>query len=468
MAARHDAPARRGLRRRGRLPTTAVAAPVRWFVYLFALGLFVGIVSLRGGPAVDDAFGVTRPAAALASGDLAAAARASILPQPPGYALLSAPFVAALPSVVGSPTWCDDQVPAVVRALWKPCAVHEIAHQHWYRSQALLGLLAWVVLAVGAVWLLRAAGAGGGLAELVLVLGLAALPAASDGIVETFHPQDLVCTGLIAAGMAQALRRRWVLSGVAFGVALLCKQFALLALVPVLAVAPGWRSRVGMLGPVVAVVGAGVLPFYVVDPSGTLHTLGAVDAQGVASLTTGTVLGLTHFSESAKLVVARDGPVLFASLLALWAWWRLRGQVVRPTTVVGLAAACLAGRLVFEVWFASYYLLATACTLVVLDLVAGRWPLWSFVWIALTAVMEARAGGQPTGTASAVLALVAALAAVGLALRDVRRVPSTATGATAPSGGGPDRAPGPCVGGGVGAQRAVAGALAPEVAAVRD
>ena len=442
MAAGHDAPARAAARRWRRLPTTPVSGPVRWFVYLFALSLFVGIVSLRGGPAVDDAFGVTRPATALANGDLAAAAQASVLPQPPGYALLSAPFVAALGSVVGSPTWCDDQVPAVVRALWKPCAVHEIAHQHWYRSQALLGILAWVVLAAGAVSLLRAAGAGGGFGELVLVLSLAALPAASDGIVETFHPQDLVCTGLIAAGMAQALRRRWLVTGAVFGVAMLCKQFAVLPLLAVVAAAPDWRGRLRVLAPAVAVVGAGVLPFYVVDPSGTLRALGAVNAQGVASLTTGTVLGITHLSESAKLVVARDGPVLFASLLALWAWWRLRAQLLRPTALVGLAAACLAGRLVFEVWFAGYYLLATACALIVLDLVAGQWPLWSFAWIASTAVMEARAGGLPTGTTSAVLSLGAALAAVGLGLRGVRRVPSTAVAGAAHPPGGPARAPG--------------------------
>ena len=89
---------------------------------------------------------------------------------------------------------------------------------------------AWVVLAVGAVMFLRSSGAGGGVAEVLLVVALAVLPAASDAIAQTFHPQDLMSVGLICAGMAQALRRRWVPVGVVFGVAFLCKQFAVLPL----------------------------------------------------------------------------------------------------------------------------------------------------------------------------------------------------------------------------------------------
>ena len=60
-------------------------------VYLAALGTFIGIVALRGGPSVGDAYGVTKPATALADGDLHAAAHESVLPQPPGYALLTSP-----------------------------------------------------------------------------------------------------------------------------------------------------------------------------------------------------------------------------------------------------------------------------------------------------------------------------------------------------------------------------------------
>ena len=96
---------RRGLAGR-RVPVAALVV-----VYIAALGTFVGIVGVRGGPSVGDAYGVTKPATALADGDLGAAAKASVLPQPPGYALLTSPFVLALRPLIGSPTWCDARVP---------------------------------------------------------------------------------------------------------------------------------------------------------------------------------------------------------------------------------------------------------------------------------------------------------------------------------------------------------------------
>ena len=41
---------------------------------------------------------------------------------------------------------------------------------------------------------------------------------------------------------------------------------------------------------------------------------------------TGTVVGMTNLSETTKLVIARDGPVVLALAMALWAWWRRRGR----------------------------------------------------------------------------------------------------------------------------------------------
>jgi hypothetical protein len=385
---------------------------------LVGLVLFLVIVAVRGGPSVDDAYGVTKPTTAIADGDLRAAARDSVLPQPPGYALLASPLVVALRPVVGSATWCDAGVAPVTRLVLPQCHPGQLSSHRWYRSQALLGVLAWLVLAIGAVRLVRAAGAGG-LAELLLLAVLAAMPAASDGIVQTFHPQDLVSVGLCCAGLAEALRRRWVATGVLFGTAFLCKQFALLPLIAVLVAAPRWGPRFRVVGPAVAVVGLGILPFAAVDLSGTWNTLAAVNAGGAVKVTTGTVVGMTGLSESTKLLIARDGPVLLALAMALWARWRAGAQLLSPVALIGLAAACLAGRLVAEVWFASYYLLAVSATLVALDLAARRVPLWSFTWIALTGVLVEQSGGIPTTPLAAALAFVASLAAVALGLRAV-------------------------------------------------
>lgn len=397
-----------------RVPVAAILA-----VYVAALGAFVGIVTVRGGPSVGDAYGVTKPATALADGDLTAAAHASVLPQPPGYALLTSPFVLAFRPLIGSPTWCDARVPPVTRLLLPWCAPGQLSTHRWYRSQAVLGILAWVVLAFGCIRLLRVAGAGGGPAELLLVMVLAAIPAASAGIVETFHPQDLVSVGLGCAGLAEALRRRWVATGLLFGIAFLCKQFALLPLVAVLAAVPGWRERLRIVIPALTVVGCGILPFAVADPAGTWSTLGAVNAGGVVKITTGTVLGLADLSEKTKLVIARDGPVVLALAMSLWARWRARGRLLSPVALIGLATACLAGRLVAEVWFSSYYLLAVSATLLVLDFAARRPPVASFLWIGLTGVLVEQSGGLPTTPLAAVLAFCAALAAVAAGLRAV-------------------------------------------------
>jgi hypothetical protein len=409
-------------RRRNAVPRLAarpVARRTRIAVYALALTSFVGIVAVRGGPSLGDAYGVTAPTTALANGDLHAAAKASILPQPPGYAWLAAPFVVVLRPVLGTPTWCDGRAPTVVRPLIPWCARDQLASHRWFRSQALLGLLAWVVMVAGCVRLLRVAGAGRGLAEMLLVTALAVIPAASDGIVQTFHPQDFVAVGLSAAAMGEAMLRRWVTAGVLFGLAFLCKQFALLALVATLAAVPTGRTRVRMAGAALAAVACGLLPFIVSDPSGTWRTVTAVDAHGVGSLTTGTLVGLTRLSESTKLVIARDGPVLLAVAMSVWARCRAHDRLLEPLPLIGLATACCAGRLLCEVWFASYYLLAVSALLLVLDLAAGRIPVWSVTWIALTGVLVEQAGGLPTARWAALCAFVAALAATARGMHAV-------------------------------------------------
>jgi hypothetical protein len=269
-------------------------------------------------------------------------------------------------------------------------------------------------------------GAGGGWAEALLVIVLAAIPAAGDSIIETFHPQDLVSVGLGCAGLAQALRRRWVATGVLFGVAFLCKQFALLPLVAVLVAVPGWRPRARVALPALVVVGCGIIPFVAVDPSGTWNTLSAVNS-GVVKLSTGTVLGMTNLNESTKLLIARDGPVVLALSMSLWARWRVGSRLLSPVALIGLATACLAGRLVAEVWFASYYLLAVSAGLLVLDLASRRLPVASFLWITITGALVEQNGGLPTTHPAAFMAFAASVAALVIALRAVpaaaRRAP---------------------------------------------
>ncbi len=178
-----------------------VSPIVRGALYALALVAFVSVVFLRGGPSTGDAFAVVLPTTQLSHGDLGAAADAQSEYQPPGYSVLASPWVVILRSALGAPTWCDRDVPAFALALESACAPGA-GGEHWYRSQAVLGVLAWVVLAVGCVALLGAAGFGGGLGAPLLVLALAVLPAVGDALVQTFHPQDLVCMGMVAGATA--------------------------------------------------------------------------------------------------------------------------------------------------------------------------------------------------------------------------------------------------------------------------
>ena len=416
--------------------------PLRIVVYLGACALFVVILFVRGGPnpAETDAHSVTLPTTDISHGDLHAAERDTLVPNPPGYPLLMSPVVIALRPWIGSPRWCDDKpIPKILqtfgnayfRSILGPCTAkhggdHGKPYPIWYRSQAVLAILGWVVLSAGAVMLLGASGAGSGVTESVLLVALAVLPASSDAIAQTFHPQDLMSVGFTCAALSQALRRRWVWVGILFAAAFLCKQFALLPLMATLAAAPGWRSRARTLIPLVGVVALGVVPFYLVAPVDTVRAMTAVYVAGVTLIKTPTMVGVLNINEQLKLEIARDAPLVAAAGLALWARWRSRDLLLAPVPLVGLALACLATRLVFEISLLNYYFLAVAVALLLLDLIRRRLPLWSVAWIVATRYGLSPIAPHAPLTLTAALFLVAALVplVLGLAQLPPRARPS--------------------------------------------
>ena len=396
-----------------------------------AAACYVGIVTVRfGPPSGGDTVPLTAVTSALADGDLGAAASAASLPNPPGFPLLAAPFVVAFPSSVGSPTWCTPtgrlappavghrsvgSVPAGVVECGQPNTSVAVMLPPWYRAQGLLGVASWLALAVGALALLRAARADSLARQAGLLAFLAFLPAASSAIVQLYHPQDVVSLGLALAGLAQTLRRRWLLAGVLFGAAVLTKQFAVLLLLPALVAAPAVRSRVTMAVAALGVFGAGILPFLVVDPRATLENLSGFSAGGAAA--GHTVLSLAGVHGTVASAVARDAPVVFAFAVCLWAGRRWGSLVGRPTMLVGLALVCTGSRLVFESVVFPYYLLAASVLVLLLDLVARRSPHWSLAWCAAAAFFVALHPGNRAVAALGTLAL--AIAVVTLGFREI-------------------------------------------------
>jgi hypothetical protein len=391
-----------------------------------AAACYLGIVIVRSGPPPGgDTVPLTAVTSALADGNLRVAASAGALPNPPGYPLLASPFVAVFPSVVGSPTWCTPvakvRPPAagVHRADASPRGVVECGTgasagtlPPWYQAQGLLGVASWLVLALGALAVLRAARADSVGREAALLAFLAFLPAASSAIVQLFHPQDVVSLGLALAATAQVLHRRWVLAGVLFGAAVLTKQFAVLLLLPALAAAPDRRTRLTVTGGAAAVVAAGLLPFLVVDPRATLENLSGFSAGGAAAGQT--VLTLAGVHGTVASAVARDAPLVFAAAACLWAARRPGLRIDRPVNLVALGLVCAGSRLVFESVVFPYYLLAASVLVFVLDLVARRSAHWSLAWCAAAAFFVAVHPGNRVVAAFGTLALAVAVVAYGV------------------------------------------------------
>ena len=400
-------------------------------LFVVAAACYVGIIVVRQGPpSGGDTVPLTAVTSALANGRLHAAASNDSLPNPPGYALFVSPLVAAFPSLVGAPAWCTTATRA---AALRPATVSRDSQTFaadvaecgserrlsdgtlgsplppWYRAQGVLGLLAWVVLALGGLALLRAADADTLGARAGLLAFLVVLPAASSAIVQLYHPQDIVSLGLALGALAQALRRRFLLAGVLFGAAFLTKQFALLLLVPALAAAHDGRSRRRIALPAACVFAAGVLPFLVAAPRATLENLSGFSAGGaVAGATALTLLGVTGTVASA---VARDAPVAFAVAACMWSARRFGLRLAHPQMLMALALACMGSRLVFESVIFPYYLLGTSVLFFVSDLVARRSPHRSLAWCAAAAFFVAvHPANRAVGAFGTLLLAVAAVA----------------------------------------------------------
>jgi hypothetical protein len=363
------------------------------------LGYAAIIAARHGPPPGGDTRGLVQVTTALSSGDLGAAASNTSLPDPPGYPLLMSPLVAAFGSLVGAPTWCvpaaaprpgagpahGAPTPEACPGSGRPTGVTTGAPplRPWYRSQGVLAVLAWVVMALGSLALLRAGTSSTLVQEAGLLMFLVFLPSASSAVVQLFHPQDIMSLGLALGGLAQAVRQRWALSGLLFGAALVTKQYALLLALPALAAAPTVRARLRMVAVAVVVAAAALLPFLVAAPRATVDNLSG--ASGGGSVVGATVVSLTGATGHLGAAVARGAPVVFASIVCLWAWRRFGPALGQPRLLLSLALVCVGSRLIFESVVFPYYLLATSVVFFELDLVARRLPVRALCWCAAAA-----------------------------------------------------------------------------------
>ena len=102
----------------------------------------------------------------------------------------------------------------------------------------------------------------------------------------------------------------------------------------------------------------------------------------------GTVLWELHVRNGASLVLASRLPPLVLSLALSWyVLRRLGASAIQPVVLMALVAVSLSFRLVFEDNIFSYYYMALAVSLVVLDVLRGHIRQRLVAWVAMVTLI---------------------------------------------------------------------------------
>ena len=152
------------------------------------------------------------------------------------------------------------------------------------------------------------------------------------------------------------------------------QQFALLVVVPLLVLSSGTPEGLICGGgpPDGAIV---VVPLAVMTSGHVFHaiTLGTGDNPSEG----GTVLWGTHAYGVTGVLLYRVAPVAVSVVLSWWVWRRLGPGALEPVALMSLVAISLGLRLVFEANLFTYYFMALAVTLALLEATrgpfAGHW-----------------------------------------------------------------------------------------------
>lgn len=363
-------------------PISSVWCVTSW---VLATAIFVGAIRLLGGVTSGDASDSTNTVWAFAHGMASCA-------YPPNNQFglpYSAPLYSLLSGALAGVLRIGHRVAFPTSAAFGPHCSHAVLAMYYWSLKTgatlptlQLGYIGWVVLLFGVVALLRSAGRGRCGWEALTVVLLALVPPVLMSLHEYFHPQDMVAMGLILAGVACIRRGSWAWAGVLLGLAFTGQQFTLLILAPLVMIIP----RPQLVKFVASVVGAIVV---IVAPIALFAPKGVLDAAFTGSGTTGTSstwLDLTRLSGSSLFVVSRFLPIAAAIVLAWWAYDRLGSTLLESVLLLSLVATSLAFRLIFEVNLWGYYFMATAVSILVMDVVRGRLR-WSYLlWLVLISI----------------------------------------------------------------------------------
>jgi hypothetical protein len=243
----------------------------------------------------------------------------------------------------------------------------------------LIGLLGWPVLLAGFVLLIRASGVYRRRLALAGVSLIAIAPPVAGTLIQEFHPEDLFAIGLILGAMAAAIRNRWMATGILMGLACCSKQYALLAALPLLVVAPSQDRRRFVVG----AGGAGAIILVPIVLACGRGALAAIVGATATPTDGNTLISMLDFDGPMRVFASRVVPLVLATILALLARRRLQADIYLPSTLTALVSTSLALRLLFEVNVFDYYLMALSVALVAADVVGGRIRVETVGWIVI-------------------------------------------------------------------------------------
>ena len=368
----------------------AVAEPLRPLIalagVLVAVGAFVGVVAMLGGPVVGDASASLYSTWAIQHGQFACA-------YPPFGNLSSIPGIAR-PITAITPLYplLSGAIAALVQvghghvfpsgSFGPSCAHAYVSIFHWSEASSVandtlrIGYISGIILLGGALALLRVSGRGRRLIEPVTLIAIATLAPVLAALVQYFHPQDVMALGLTLFALSGALQRRWVRAGVLIGLAIVTQQYALLVFASLLFAIPSdgrWRYIVS------AACAAAIvdIPFLIVTTGRALRAI----VSGSAPSYGGTVLWEMRIPPLPLYFLARILPILLAGAIGWYVRRRVGDRILQPTMLISLAGTSFAVRLVLEVNLWGYYFMALAVSIVLLEVVRGRVRTEAVAWL---------------------------------------------------------------------------------------
>ncbi len=353
---------------RNRLSTWADGRPARWVqgpvgiwaLRAVALGFILLIVTT--GHAQIDRAEVSAPTRAIAGGhlDQAYVAIPHRPDQPPALQAPGFPLLAGLATA----TWDAMVGPGGAAAALT------------FAGFSAAGL----VLFAGA----RVAGIGdrGRRREVAFLVAMAVTPFFREALGNYYHPEDVLALGFLLLSLALIGDRHWLGAGACLGLAIGCKQWALLALPPLVVTAGGRQARCKLVGAAAGSSALVYLPLMLAAPQYAWKILSGPAAVAGGFVPQTTIVGMLrkapfHIPQGDVEHLGRVLPLLFAIGVA-WYWWRQHSTPgstgnrdgVRPVSfdqVLRLVLICLAFRLVADCIALSYYALPLVALVAIVD-----------------------------------------------------------------------------------------------------